>query len=253
MSLLEVILAITVSGFVLAAAVSFLVSISTIWTERQARNFFEDHVDGVTEFLNASFSSAGVEIALDDEEDAANESTKVSTEVPTDASIDASIVVARDDATSNHGGLVRVADEPVGWARPPGFADYKEPLLNYTLTEAPPILVGIDNAPLVGIDLFLYFEPDEGLSLLWYSTLQEDSEDINDLRRTSISPLVTALSYIYWDDRFENWEEEAEPKEGDGDDQYILPRFIKLIFEYEGETRERTLTIPVPSKSALIF
>jgi hypothetical protein len=149
---------------------------------------------------------------------------------------------------------MRSSTEPVGWANPPGFAEYQDPLLNFKLSNAtPPLFINLDDTPAVGIDAFLYFEPDEGLSLLWYSVLQEDAEDIDDLRRTEISPLVTAIKYIYWDDRFEQWEEEEQPKEGDGDDQYILPRFIKLIFEYEGETKERTLTIPVPSTSVVLF
>ena len=263
MSLLEVILAIAVAGFVLAAAVSFLVSISTIWTERSQRHFFEDHVDGVTEFLNATFTNAGVEIALGDSAAADGITSDGSGDDNPPPNTNEPVIKITNDGndssqgssetTSANGGLVRASDEPVGWARPPGFADYKEPLLNFKLTEAPPLLVGLENAPLLGVDAFLYFEEDEGLSLLWYSILQEETDDINDLRRTAISSLVTAIHYIYWDERFEKWEEEEEPKEGDGDEQYLLPRFIKLIFEYEGETKERTLTIPVPSKSALIF
>jgi hypothetical protein len=61
------------------------------------------------------------------------------------------------------------------------------------------------------------------------------------------------VEYVYWDERFEKWESETEPKEGEGDDQFILPRFIKLTFEYEAVTKERTLTIPVTSRNALIF
>ena len=262
MSLLEVILAIAVAGFVLAAAVSMLVSISSIWSERSERHYFVDHVDGVTEFLNATFSSAGVEIAL-----------KVNRETSTDSGQTAneegilqlpSVSISRSGAGSTRsgtgatnvdasGGLIRAADEPMGWARPPGFSDSKEPLLNFKLTKAPPLLVGLENAPLLGIDTFLYFDDSEGLSLLWYSTLQEEAEDINDLRRTIISSLVTKIQYIYWDERFEKWEEEDEPMEADGNDQYLLPRFLKLTFEYQDETQERTLTIPVPSKSALIY
>ena len=260
MSLLEVILAIAVAGFVLAAAVSMLVSISSIWSERSERHFFVDHVDGVTEFLNATFSNAGVEIALGDESDSdsgngdeANGEDEVQPPIITVPKEGDEPTSNNDKTTSTSGGLVRAADEPVGWARPPGFSESKEPLLNFKLTKAPPLLVGLENAPLLGIDTFLYFDDSEGLSLLWYSTLQEESEDINDLRRTVISPLVTKVQYIYWDESFEKWEEEDEPMEGDGDDQYILPRFLRLTFEYEGETQERTLTIPVPSKSALIY
>lgn len=261
MSLLEVILAIAVAGFVLAAAVAMLVSISTIWSERSERHFFVDHVDGVTEFLNATLSSAGVEIALNDN----RETSKDSAQRGNDAGIQRPSISISTTGTGStrsgtnatnsdaSGGLIRAADEPVGWARPPGFSDNKEPLLNFKLTTAPTLLIGLENAPLLGLDAFLYFDDSEGLSLLWYSTLQEDAEDINDLRRTVISPMVTKIQYVYWDERFEKWETEDEPMEGDGDDQYLLPRFLKLTFEYEGETQERTLTIPVPSKSALIY
>lgn len=260
MSLLEVILAIAVAGFVLAAAVSMLVSISSIWSERAERHFFVDHVDGVTEFLNATFSTAGVEIALsnDSESNADNDGEDNGddedvVQPPIITAPETGGTESDDKNSSNTGSLVNAADEPIGWARPPGYSESKEPLLNFKLTKAPPLLVGLENAPLLGIDTFLYFEDSEGLSLLWYSSLQEDSEDINDLRRTVISPLVTKIQYVYWDESFEKWETEDQPMEGDGADQYILPRFIKLTFEYEGETQERTFTIPVPSKSALIY
>ena len=63
------------------------------------------------------------------------------------------------------------------------------------------------------MEAFLHFEDDEGLSLLWYTPLQEDSEDLDDLRRTPISNLITKVEYVYWDERFEKWETETEPKE----------------------------------------
>jgi hypothetical protein len=233
MSLLEVILAIAVAGFVLAAAVSMLVSISSIWSERAERHFFVDHVDGVTEFLNATFATAGVGIAASDDGGDSGSGEEEKKDSPT-------------------GGLSS-SDEPVAWARPPGYSNSKDPLLNFKLTKAPPLLVGLENAPLLGLDVFLYFDDTEGLSLLWYSILQEETDNINDLRRTAISTLVTDILYVYWDESFEKWEEEDEPMEGDGVDQYILPRFIKLTFEYESVTQERTFTIPVPSKSALIY
>lgn len=260
MSLLEVILAIAVAGFVLAAAVSMLVSISRIWAERAERHFFVDHIDGVTEFLNATFSTAGLKIATDDSnndsqaEDSAkgdlkdNESPTASPKisVPTNSQSSSST----DSSSSS---LIHTDDEPIRWAHPPGFSKNKDPLLHFELPKAPPLLVGLENAPLLGLNVFLYFDQNEGLSLLWYSKLQEETEATSDLRRTLISSLVTAIDYIYWDERFDKWETEDTPKEGDGIDQYLLPRFIKLTFEYEGVTQERTFAIPVPIKSALIY
>ena len=254
MTLLEVILAITVAGFVLTAAVSLLVSISSIWSERSERNFFVDHVDGVTEFLNATLTTSGFEIAFDEVDNSGNGGA-TETEPVNDIlqSPDPEEQPDYGSETSPGGSLAHSADDPICWAKPPGFANYREPLLNFGITNSPPLLVSPENAPSLGINAFLYFEEDEGLSLLWYSILQDEVEDINDLHRTLISPLVKKITYIYWDERFETWEEEDSPQKDEGEDQYVLPRFIKLFFEYEGETKERTLTIPIPSKSALIF
>ena len=63
-TLLEVILAVSIAGALLAGAATLMVSVTNAWLERQDQHFFEDHVDGVTEFLQASFSMAGTEIVL---------------------------------------------------------------------------------------------------------------------------------------------------------------------------------------------
>jgi len=246
-----------------------MVSVTNVWMERQDRHFFEDHVDGVTEFLQSCFSQAGTEIALGDEGESGGgqagsggrtnpDNPEPNESDPDEVTVDITAPGGNsgggnESSESEAGGLVRASEEPVGWSKPPGYADYQDPLLHFALKDTPPLLIQTGGAPVVGIQAFLHFERDEGLSLLWYTPLQEESEDINDLRRTPISDLITQVEYIYWDERFENWEAETEPKEGEGDEQFILPRFLKLTFEYQGETKVRTLTIPVPSQSALIF
>jgi len=269
-TLLEVILAVTIAGALLAGAASLMVSVTNTWMDRQDRHFFEDHVDGVVEFLQASFIAAGTEIALGDSEEApaaGEPDTPAGSTPPPDPRTNQIAIVApgtstrggtrggtaTEGAASSGSGLMRVSEDPIGWSKPPGFAELQDPLLHFGLKDTPPLLIQEANAPVVGVEVFLHFEADEGLSLLWYSPLQEDSEDIDDLRRTPISDLVTKVEYVYWDERFEKWETEAEPKEGEGDEQFILPRFLKLTFEYRGETKERTLTIPIASRSALIF
>ena len=265
-TLLEVILAVAIAGALLAGAATLMVSVTNAWLERQDRHFFEDHVDGVTEFLQASFSMAGTEIALGDEDESGGSMTnETGNEIKTDGSevtvgisgnnnSDGGNSMDGDTTESTSGsGLVRVSEDPIGWSQPPGFADYQDPLLHFGLNDAPPLLVQTENAPIIGVEAFLHFEDDEGLSLLWYTPLQEDSEDLDDLRRTPISNLITKVEYVYWDERFEKWETETEPKEGEDDDQFILPRFLKLTFEYEGVIKERSLTIPVTSRNALIF
>lgn len=271
-TLLEVILAVTIAGALLAGAATLLVSITDAWVKRQDRHFFEDHVDGATEFIQACFISAGQEIALSgtqdtDSNEPGDEGTtldQVEVEAnPSDGGLNVNLSVGNNtgsnsassdsSASSTGSSLLSVAEDPIEWSKPPGFADFRDPLLHFRLRDTPPLLVQTDNAPVIGVEAFLYFERDEGLSLLWYTPLQEESEEEDDLRRTPISDLVTEIKYIYWDERFEKWEEEDEPMEGEGDEEFVLPRFLKLIFEYNDETKERIVTIPVPSKSALLF
>jgi hypothetical protein len=242
-----------------------MVSVTNAWLERQDRHFFEDHVDGVTEFLQASFSIAGTEIALGDEDgsggstisETGNEieadGSQVTVDISGNNNLESGNSMEGNTESTASSGLIRVSEDPIDWSQPPGFADYQEPLLHFKLRDTPPLLVQTENAPIIGVEAFLHFEDDEGLSLLWYTPLQEDSEDLDDLRRTPLSDLVIKVEYVYWDERFEKWESETEPKEGEGDDQFILPRFLKLTFEYEAVTKERTLTIPVTSRNALIF
>ena len=264
-TLLEVILAVTIAGALLAGAATLMVSVTNAWIERQDRHFFEDHVDGVTEFLQASFSIAGTEIALGDEDGSGGSTmSETGNEIETDGSqvtvdisgnnnLEGGNSMEGNTESTTSSGLMRVSEDPIDWSQPPGFADYQEPLLHFKLRDTLPLFVQTENAPIIGVEAFLYFEDDEGLSLLWYTPLQEDFEDLDDLRRTPLSDLVIKVEYVYWDERFEKWESETEPKEGEGDDQFILPRFLKLTFEYEGVIKERTLTIPVLSRNALIF
>lgn len=265
MTLIEIVLAIAVAGFVLASATTFLISVSNIWHERQNRHFFEDHVDGVTEFLKASFTQAGYEIGGETDEEnetdsrnnsANNNNNDNDNEPDNNVSIDVS---NGDDSSSNttenntSGGLSGTSETPIKWEKLPGSAGYEEPLLNFSLTTAPPLLVGLDEVPFTKVQLYLHFDKSEGLSLLWSSNLQEEVEDERDLRRTMVSPIVKQVKYIYWDETFEKWEETEEPEEGEGDEEYLLPRYLKLVFEYEEEEKERVIAIPVPTQSAFLF
>ena len=267
MTLVEVVLAIAVAGFLLAAAASFVVSISNIWSDREARYFFEDHVDGVTEFLQASLDRAGVYIALGSRttgnqrnregEGAGNRDAVTAQQVEVGKDEDQKTDSGSGQADNTPGttsGLVRTTEAPVSWARLPGASEYEAPLLHFSLMEMPPLLIPPEELPTMGgIDIYLHFDKENGLTLLWHSILKEEVRDENDLRGTEISRLVTDLKYIYWDADFERWEEEDEPLEGEGQGQYLLPRYLKLFFEYEEVTTERVLTIPVPSQHAFLF
>ncbi len=262
-TLIEVILAVSIAGALLAAAATLVVSVSELWIGRQDRHFFDDHVDGVTEFIQASFAHSGTEITIRAPEgQTVNASNPLGTNsnTPNSNMTEVEVIPSNTDLQSDNdapetgrAGLIKTAEQPIAWSKPPGYPEYEDPLLHFSLKDTSPLLIKADDAPIIGIKAFFYFKKDEGLSLLWYTPLQEHSKDLNDLHRTQISNLITQIEYIYWDDRFEKWESETAPKESEAGDEFILPHFAKLTFEYEGERKERILAIPVPSRSALIF
>jgi prepilin-type N-terminal cleavage/methylation domain-containing protein len=252
MTLLEVILAIAVAGLLLTAATSLVTSLSSIWMSRQDRNFFDDHADGVAEFIRASFQQAGTEIALDsntDTPEAEPDATPPQPQPNTDAQN------PNTNSRSSSGGLLRVSETPVAWARPPDYPEYEQPLLSFAYQKPPPLLSAAGDRARSTIQAYLYFKADEGLSLLWYSTLQEEIEDLQDLYHTTISPLVSGIQYRYWDPDFERWEVLDSPKEDETADSedYLLPQSIILSFSREDDTIARTITIPITSRSTLIY
>ena len=148
---------------------------------------------------------------------------------------------------------------PISLGRPVGFSDTEDPLVSFFVREAPPLLVwprGL--APRV--HCYLYFEDGEGLSLLWYSDLQEmergedgkpELEDEDDLFKTPISSLCEEVVYCYYgeegadSDDFKEWEKESELEENAESGKFRLPAFVQLVFRQPKEDLERTVTIPV--------
>lgn len=264
MTLIEVVLAISVAAFVLTAATSFVVSVSSIWSTRAERHFFEDHVDGVVYFLQRSFDSAG--FAIRAEEGSATRSNSNSTRNVSNSKNTSNAppkikaqqaqpkVTKNTDKETIGVGLIRSSEEPIQWQRPPGYGNFDDPLLGFKLNELPVLFNSPEDLPaLGGAQVYLHFDEENGLRMLWYSLLQEEVEAVEDMRSTMISPWLQALEYIYWDEDFEEWETLPEPKEGEGNDQWLLPRYLKLIFVFNDVQKVRTIAIPVPIKSAFLF
>jgi prepilin-type N-terminal cleavage/methylation domain-containing protein len=242
MTLLEVILAITISALILTAAISLVVSISTIWMEREERLFFNEHVDGVTEFLQATINRASQEIGSAGR---ASTRTAISSKASSDAPADPLSTVDQTESS-----LIQASSQPLKWERPPGFAQLREPLLRFELTHKPPLLVDCTHPSRNRVIAYFYFKPSEGLSLLWYAPQQITIQALNDLRRTQVSPWLTHIKYIYWDDARHRWETLTHPNK---DQQQQLPRYLELTFEYQAEVSTRTLTIPSTSQRVIIF
>ena len=217
-SLVEVLLALSIGGLVLIAATALLVTISQAWANRPAtRDAFDAHVNGVSHFLTAVSEEASVS----------------SFALPKDQRVDLQY--------------------------PVGFSDAEDPLIHFYLREAPPLFFspyGSANR----VHGYLYPDEQDGLSILWFSELQElekndqgrmEPEDEDELRKTLVSPFCEEIYYCYYGeedaapDDIKEWEIKNELEESEKTDGYRIPAFVKLVFRWDDEDLERTISLAV--------
>ena len=93
--------------------------------------------------------------------------------------------------------------------------------------------------------------PGEGLVLLWHSRLEKNF-DTDAPRETVVTPLVTALTYDYYDADANRWTTETVLKT-DSQGQPMTPRRLRLKFTYGKMTRESVVTLPAPGEGLPAF
>ncbi len=91
----------------------------------------------------------------------------------------------------------------------------------------------------------------EGLVLLWHSRL-EKSFDSDPPRETVVTPLVSGLTYDYYDQDANRWSTESTLKM-DPQGQPMTPHRLRLKFSYAKMTRESVVTLPLPGEGLPIF
>lgn len=223
-TLIEVLLALSIGSLVLVAATSLLITIAQAWANRPAtRDAFLSHVNGVSNFLSIILEEASFSIAS------------------------------------------TAGDPLVDLKRPTGFSSTDDPLVHFFLKEAPPLFFS-PHGPAVRIHTFIYPDQDEGLSLFWFSELNEieknkqgeiELTEEDDLQKTVLSPFFKEMYYCYYGteddgkDDIKEWEISDQLLESDRSEKFRLPTQIKLVFRWDEEDLEKTITIaiekPVPS------
>lgn len=223
-TLVEVLLALSIGSLILVAATALLITIAQSWANRPAtRDAFLSHVNGVSNFLSVILEEASFSI------------------------------------TSKAG------DPLVNLKRPTGFSSTDDPLVHFFLKEAPPLFYS-PHGPAVRVHIFIFPDEDEGLSLLWFSELNEVEKnkeggielvEEDDLQKTLISPFFKEMYYCYYGseddgkDDIKEWEISDQLLDSDKNGQFRLPTQIKLVFRWDEEESEKTITIaiekPIPS------
>jgi hypothetical protein len=86
----------------------------------------------------------------------------------------------------------------------------------------------------------------EGLILLWHSRLEKNF-DTDSPRETIVTPLVSALTYDYYDVDAMRWTTETALKM-DPQGQPMTPQRLRLKFNYGKLVRESVVTLPSPTE-----
>lgn len=256
MSLIEVVIAIAISGFILASAASFVVSITDIWSKREQRYAFFEHADGVSQFLKTNFRSA--QIIPSEDNSIQNSTNDPATETnPSIQANDGSISIETNTQNTRSGDDLDnepQSDTNLFWKSPEFNQSSDEPILSFQIRETTPLLTSSKGVMPVENTLYLYFEPDEGLSLVHTSSLNETIESDDDYHRTMLSPFVKDMQYIYWDIETETWESLDEPMVSPDDEfTYLIPNFLKLSFKHKETEIERIIPIPKHSKHLILY
>ena len=125
-----------------------------------------------------------------------------------------------------------------------------EPLLTFELP-AGSRLITWPERPLPDVVCSLAVRDREGLVLLWKSRLEKRYDQVNP-RETLITPMVTAMSYDYYDPEFKTWRTEQNlRREGAG--EYKAPQRLRLKFAHGTLSREVLITLPVATEGLPFF
>jgi hypothetical protein len=86
----------------------------------------------------------------------------------------------------------------------------------------------------------------EGLFLLWHSKLEKHFAD-DPPREVLITPLVTSMTYDYYDSEGKRWQTETTLRRGSSN-QLEAPQRLRLQFAYGTLKRESLIALSVPSE-----
>ena len=230
MSLIEVLIALAIAGFVLTSAISFLISISDIWAKREQVYSFYEHADGVTEFLETSIAQSEY---IKDSETSTNLKGN---------SFSSNVIESNPNENLS-----------IDWANPKFFDFNNEPLLKFFIRRETPLLANNYDVLPIENTAYLYLD-EEGLSILHHSILQDKFESERDYKRTMLSPFVVSLEYIYWNQENEIWEIENEPiEQKNSEEKYEIPNYIKIKFIKEEKALERIISLPKKQKHLILY
>lgn len=250
-TLLEVLFAVALGASLMVAAITFLLSMGELWGRGSDKRLFDQHVRGVTRFLESFLQQANV--PTDATQQAAAGTGTGNNNPPqnngggaqnprTGAGTGAT---AQTGATSQTGTDAETqgaaSKDRFSFGNPHGYEG--DPMLMFEVDEAPGVCVW-PVRPLPKVECAVQITPSEGLVLLWISKLEDDYGTVRP-RKTQISPYVQAAEFEYFDEQRGTWERQSAPIKDPGN-VVRMPQRFRLTFVYGGETRQVSIAVPAP-------
>jgi prepilin-type N-terminal cleavage/methylation domain-containing protein len=273
-TLVEVLLAIAVSTLVLLGASVFVFSAFNLLTQVQNDPGLEHHKLGVVGFLqyvfsqepklaaastNSPFNSVGFTspaggVGSGGNTAGTSSGGNSSSGSSTPSSGGTSPFSTNPGGNSNSFmGNSTVGNNQVSWQTPSWNSASDNPMLSFRIDD------GVDNDPLFVWTMgprppatgYLYFHEGEGLSILWQTDQQAQlTPDV--YQRTLLSPLVTKVTYVYYDTENSDWVETDSPSSTSGTNPPV-PNFIRLTFKINGKEEVATVSLPYTQTGPLMY
>lgn len=221
-TLVEILIAMAIASMLIVGMTTLIFSMGELWGRNTDIRLFDLHTRNVTRFLESELAAA----ALPPSGGAGGTQTTT-----TGAN-------ANTAATTAPVAVQEVRDQT-------GNADN---YLTYELPNGSRLCVWPDRA-LPNVVCSLAYREGQGLILLWHSRL-EINFDIDAPRETLITPLVTGMTYDYYDTDTKTWKNEPTLRK-DNSNQGVLPQRLRLLFSYSGHTAETVIDIPGPPAQGL--
>jgi hypothetical protein len=222
-TMLEVLVATALTALVLLGLNTMIFSMGELWGNGSPTRTFDLHTRAVTTFLEQELRAASLAVPV----------------VPSATTGGAT----RGGTTA--GGQAG-SSGAFSWQSPSSasFGSNSAPLLTFTLPAGSRLLPWpARSLP----DVVCAFQArNDGLYLLWHSEY-ETNFMTDPPRETLITPLVTAISYDYYDADAKQWTTEADPK-SDNSGQLILPGRLRFTFTFENRSQDMAVILPAPNQ-----
>lgn len=247
-TLIETLLVLVVGGMLLATATSFLFSTVSLRRQIEEAPQLGQHAASVARLLEGLIASAEPQQGAAASGGGASGGGSGGSSAGSGSGASGNSTGSSGSGSGGIAGGSGSASGPINWQELPAVVFGSDQALYLRVRPGLPVFVSQSGLTETSVDCYLLFERNNGLLLFWQSERMR-REDDSDWERTVLSPLVSAVSLLYYDSERERWEQV------DGLEQLFseperLPQVMQITFREPGSEREVVAEVLLPPSSA---